>query len=147
MKLPFTQGGHQLRRWADFADAAFIGQWALTVQTTHDLTTGRSMFPIFERILADAHALQHHGDVSADPCQLAQDLCDAWTRLLHRAQTNAAGADAAGWILSTDGDIRRLIDMPEKAQKCLSLAVVADQALRNSLYAHGVYLRRTIYRI
>ena len=53
MKLPFTQGGHQLRRWADFADAAFIGQWALTVQTAHDLTTGRSMFPIFERILDD----------------------------------------------------------------------------------------------
>ena len=86
------------------------------------------MFPIFERILADAHALQHHGDASADPCQLAHDVCDAWTRLLHQAQTNAAGADAAGWILSTDGDIRRLIDMPEKAQRCLSLAIVADQA-------------------
>ena len=95
MKLPFKQGGHQLRRWADFADAAFIGQWALTVQTTHDPTTGRGMFPIFERILADAHALQHHGDASANPCQLAHDLCDAWTRLLHRAQTNAVGADAA----------------------------------------------------
>ena len=85
------------------------------------------MFPIFEQILADAHAL-HEGHPCLSACPLARDLCDAWARLLHRANTTNAGVGTAGWILATDGDIRRLLDMPEKAQNCLSLAIIADQA-------------------
>ena len=35
--------------------------------------------------------------------------------------------EVSGWAEATDRDIRRLIDMPDKAQRCLSKTVLAHQ--------------------
>ena len=42
MVLPFEHGGHGLRRWQQHADAAFVGQWALSVQTGWDDEAGHT---------------------------------------------------------------------------------------------------------
>jgi hypothetical protein len=81
MELPFGQslaldqccGGFNMRRWADFGDAAFVGQFTLTVQSAI-APSGITYFPVLEDVLTQAH------DLPADAMPIARDLQGAWER-------------------------------------------------------------------
>ena len=133
MELPFGQplalgqccGGFNMRRWADFGDAAFVGQFALTVQSAI-APSGISYFPVLEDVLTQAY------DLPADAMPIARDLHDAWERsvatLRQVSPTTPGVADkCSGWLEKTDGDIRNLARMPEQAQRSISQSVVAVQ--------------------
>ena len=52
--LAFQDGGHGLRPLAQHADAAFVGQWSLSVQSGWNTSTGRSFYPILTQVLEEA---------------------------------------------------------------------------------------------
>jgi hypothetical protein len=133
MELPFGQplalgkccGGFNMRRWADFGDAAFVGQFALTVQSAI-APSGITYFPVLEDVLTQAH------DLPADAMPIARDLQGAWERSVATlrqvsAATPGVADKCAGWLEKTEGDIRNLARMPEQAQRSISQSVVAVQ--------------------
>ena len=132
VQLPFKAGGHGIRPWAAHGDAAFIGQWALSTQTAWSGELGRSYFPVLTDVIERA-ALPAPANAGED--RLADDLRGAWARslatldLLPRTSTAEQSrlVEVSGWAEATDRDIRRLIDMPDKAQRCLSKTVLAHQ--------------------
>ena len=76
MYLPFKHaskhtGGHGLRPWARFGDAAFVGQWALTFQAAFNSAAGTSHFLVLDEILAAAF------DRGDEDLPLAHDLREA----------------------------------------------------------------------
>jgi hypothetical protein len=119
MELPFGQplalgkccGGFNMRRWADFGDVAFVGQFALTVQSAI-APSGITYFPVLEDVLTQAHNLP------VDAMPIARDLQGAWERsvvtLRHVSAATPGVADKrSGWLEKTEGDIRNLARMPE----------------------------------
>jgi hypothetical protein len=119
MELPFGQslaldqccGGFNMRRWADFGDAAFVGQFTLTVQSAI-APSGITYFPVLEDVLTQAH------DLPADAMPIARDLQGAWERSVATlrqisAKTPGVADKCSGWLEKTDGDIRSLAQMPE----------------------------------
>ena len=139
--LGFKDGGHGLRPWAQHGDAAFVGQWALSLQSAWSLDLGRSHFPVLHDVTNEAHAA--HADTTGAPTvidnatitPLGYDLACAWERsknLVADLSTTAPDAATAvgGWLLTTDGDVRNIIKMPEKAQRVVSASVLALQKER-----------------
>ena len=75
--LDMGAGGHGLRAWARHADAAFVGQWALTVQSAARPARlgGGSHYPVLGAVLAAAS--QHDGGAAAS-MPIVSDLAGAW---------------------------------------------------------------------
>ena len=48
-------GGHGLRKWAHHADAAYVGQWALTVQSATEVS-GECHYPVLNQEVEAAAA-------------------------------------------------------------------------------------------
>ena len=130
-------GGSALRPWAGHANAAFIGAWSLTVQSAWSEELGRSFFPVLDDIMAQAHAPPTVGS-----CLLADDLRHAWDEnKLAVATLREAGAKpdtitaCSGWLAMTGGDVRRLREMPDKAQRRISQTLLVLQAAQYELDA------------
>jgi hypothetical protein len=86
-QVALRSGGSALRPWAGHANAAFIGAWSLTVQSTSSEKLGRSFFPVLDDIMGQAHA------PTEGSCLLAHDLRYAWEEnKLAVATLRAAGA-------------------------------------------------------
>ena len=123
--LAFHDGGHGLRPWAQHADAAFVGQWALSVQSAWNKAEGRSFYPILTQVLTEAAK-----DDAAPVLRISRDLRSAWKNSLGTANALAAGLvkhNCTGWITLTEGDVTKLSLMPEKAQRTVSQSVLAMQ--------------------
>jgi hypothetical protein len=124
--LAFRDGGHGLRPWAQHADAAFVGQWALSVQSARDEVNKRSFYPILTQVLTEA-ALD---DDFVPVLRISRDLRSAWANCLGTVQALPDGPmkeACAGWITLTEGDVTKLSLMPEKAQRTVSQSVLAAQ--------------------
>ena len=133
VRLDLGAGGHGLRAWARHADAAFVGQWALTVQSAArpERMGGGSHYPILDVVVAAAS--QHDGGGSAS-MPIVRDLASAWRRCcatteravhLGLSSRNARVDRLNDWLLATDGCVSNIARMPEHAQRELSASVVA----------------------
>jgi hypothetical protein len=137
--LALRDGGQGLRPWQQHSDAAFLGQWALTLQSADDVQNERCFYPVLQDVLSQAVA-----ENDAYTCNLAQDLHAAWGRQVASAaalvaatagdDTNANEADV-GWLVATDGNLANLALMPAKAQRHFSATVLAHQ--RRDFMAHA----------
>lgn len=129
-------GGHGLRSWAVHADAAFVGQWALTYKSAIDAReTDRQKrivlhYPVLARVIDAAAA----GVGPTMP--IVSDVRVAWDRSLELTRKalgfgltshNSQVAELGAWVNSTEGDIANIACMPDKAQRELSASVVALQ--------------------
>ena len=95
------EGGHGIRPWAQHANAAFVGQWALSLQSSWNDRAKRSFFPLVQRIVLQAQEIQTHGVRNVQGAtQLAEDLSTAWTAVLETGsrKLNRCGTIAV-WML------------------------------------------------
>ena len=53
ISLDVGVGGHGLRKWAHHADAAYVGQWALTVQSATEVS-GECHYPVLNQVVDEA---------------------------------------------------------------------------------------------
>jgi hypothetical protein len=108
-----------MRRWADFGDAAFVGQFALTVQSAI-APSGVTYFLAPEDVLTQAHG------PPADACRSRATYMgrgSAASRRCVRCRPRHPGGavdKCSGWIEKTDGDIHNLARMPEQ-RACAAL--------------------------
>ena len=130
--LGLKDGGMGLRLWAQHCDAAFLGQWALSLQSAHDKLNDRCFYPVLRTTLSAAvDAGGHVGrelplpeDAGGTP--LARDLARAWIRHTAKA-VDLVGAypTQATWFAALEGELGNLQAMPpEKAQKTFSETVL-----------------------
>ena len=129
IRLDAKFGGHGLRAWSVHADAAFVGQWALTVQSAQvrGEDDGVLHYPVLAHVVEQASAsLRGGGAVVGMP--IVRDLAEAWERSAARTREavrlslpspNPRVASLGGWLLDTEGDVGNIISMPEHAQRRL----------------------------
>jgi len=135
VRLDVGVGGHSMRSWGQFADAAFVGQWALTVQSARvSANHVGSHYPILDRVVADAaaHDANPAGVVCAMP--IVVDLALAWknsvaaTRravALRLPSHNKKVVSLGLWLTDTGADLANLLKMPPQAQRELSATIVS----------------------
>ena len=127
------EGGHGIRPWAQHANAAFVGQWALSLQSSWNDRANRSFFPLVQRIVLQAQEIQTHGVRNVQGAtQLAEDLSTAWTAVLETGSRaveiesvqHHCSAEAAlklgEWLTTTERRVENLRSMPAKAQREIS---------------------------
>ena len=125
-----------MRAWAAHTDAAYVGQWALTVQSAQvrgeDL--GVLHFPVLARVVERAAEYLRDASSYDGTMPIVLDLARAWQRSVERTQRarqlglkshNSQVESLGGWISDTSGDVRNIIAMPEHAQRVLSATVGA----------------------
>ena len=64
VRLDATGGGHGLRAWTLHADAAFVGQWSLTLQSAsvRGDDTGALHYPVLMDVIERASVCLRNGD-------------------------------------------------------------------------------------
>ena len=138
-------GGHGLRDWARHSDAAFVGQWALAIQSAKigcgPEGTPDTWFPILEDVVQQANDL---GIVlgalplaDQTPCDsIVVDLLEAWNRCVEATRravelglpSHHRDVVALGdWLVHTKGQLCNIGDMPDQAQRELSATVISQQ--------------------
>ena len=139
MVLPTYQGGLGVRRWSAHADAAYVGQAALSWQSSMVPDAEGiedTLFPALRTIIQAAGFLRVVPVGTPRPAGAlrgAYDLAQAWaacvaaTRLAYpraAGQRQSMPGHATAWLFETHGAVENLILMPARAQKRLSRAVV-----------------------
>ena len=132
--LRLSKGGHGLRPWAEHIDAAFVGQWALAMQSSWDSAHNCSFFPVLETVVEQAQTVCDNGVSAADTLPLASDLAAAWTAVVSTGQQAVAlervekrlppeaRLSMGQWLTDTDQRVENLRAMPDKAQRACSQA-------------------------
>ena len=136
--LRLSEGGHGLRPWAEHIDAAFVGQWALTMQSSWNSAHNCSFFPVLEAAVEQAHNVCDTGVSAADTLPLASDLAAAWTAVVSTSQRAVAldrvekrlppetRLGMGQWLTDTDQRMENLREMPDKAQRACSHTYLGD---------------------
>ena len=124
--LPFSQGGHGLRAWARYSNAAFAGQWGLTIQSATNMRTGKSHYPVLQQVLQEAEQIRK-GAPGEGKLVISLDLANAWLKCIGQISTLPAKKlrEVGAWVAMTEGSILNLRNMPEKGQREISQTVTA----------------------
>ena len=123
IRLDLAAGGHGMRAWAAHADAAFVGQWALSVQSAQvrGADVGVLHYPVLTRVLERAAGYLKDASSDDGSMPMVLDLASAWQRSMERTRRakqlglkshNAQVETLGGWMSDTDSDVGNIIQMP-----------------------------------
>ena len=136
VRLDVSAGGHGLRAWAEHANAAYVGQWSLSVQSAvvPPERGGGSHYPVLEYVLSNA-SRRLAGDADADDSMpVIADLAHAWQHCCETTRSavrlglvsrNQRVENLNTWLVCSEGDVANLARMPQHAQREISASVVA----------------------
>ena len=126
--LSFAQGGLNFRRWAQYADAAFLGKWSLALASSVEEETGKHWFPTLAEVHRNAlNGGDQYGTWHTCPVgtmRASWALNKAWHRMHSMALSQARSAEALPtWYQNSRGSLEGLADVGERAQRLISKTV------------------------
>jgi hypothetical protein len=137
--LPRWCGGLGVRRWAPYADAAYVGAWVRSWASSFVEVGGANVcvFPVLQRAIDSAvEALETTAaastamdTLSGDPdrVQIAE-LVAAWPAVVGAARAIRGEGRGYEWLDDTGGKLSQIARLPrERTQKLLSKAVGVHQ--------------------
>lgn len=112
-----------MRAWTLHADAAFVGQWSLTLQSARvrGNDTGALHYPVLTDVIERASVCLRDG---VEDTPIVNDVASAWQRSVNRTREakkfglkshDAQVSSLSDWLRDTEGDIRNMVNMPEQA--------------------------------